>query len=74
MSRSPFARSQRTPVLLGILVLVGIIVILQLWLFTATMEAYLAGDSSIVLPAALASFGCFGLVAGLLYYERHLSR
>ena len=74
MSRSTFAQSQRTPILLGILCLVLIIVILQLWLFTATMEAYLAGDQSIVVPAALASLACFGLVLGLLRYLHALDR
>ena len=74
MSRSTFAQSQRTPILLGILCLVLIIVILQLWLFTATMEAYLSGNQSIVVPAALASLACFGLVLGLLRYARALDR
>ncbi len=74
MSRpqSHFARSQRTPIVLGVLFLVLIIVILQLWLFTATMEAYLAGESSIVLPAALASLACLGLILGLMRYLRTL--
>ncbi|MGH7844389.1 MAG: DUF6755 family protein [Candidatus Binatia bacterium] len=45
-----------------------ILVILQLWLVTATMNAYLAGDDSILLPAALASFGCLLLNLGLLWY------
>lgn len=74
MIRSPFARSQRMPILLGILCLVLIIVILQLWLFTATMEAYLGGDQAPVVPAALASLACFGLVLGLLRYLRALDR
>ena len=72
MNRSHFARSQRTPIVLGILCLVLIIVVLQLWLFTATMEAYLGGDDSIVWPAALASLGCFGLIVGLHRYLRAL--
>ncbi|HWI58023.1 MAG TPA: DUF6755 family protein [Bacillota bacterium] len=74
MIRSPFARSQRMPILLGMLFLVLIIVVLQLWLFTATMEAYLGGDSTPVIPAALASLTCFGLVLGLLRYLRALDR
>jgi hypothetical protein len=52
----------------GILLLVILIVILQLWLFTATMNAYLGGDTAIVLPAALASLGCLALNLGLLRY------
>lgn len=69
---SHFARSQRTPIVLGILCLVLMIVILQLWLFTATMEAFLGGDSSVVVPAALASLGCLALVLGLVRYLRTL--
>lgn len=69
---SNFARSQRSPILLGILCLVLTIVILQLWLFTATMEAYLGGETAIVIPAALASFGCLGLILGLMRYLRNL--
>ena len=72
MKHSHFARSQRRTILLGILSLVLTIVILQLWLLTATMEAYLGGDRSIVVPAALASLGCFGLILGLLRYLRAL--
>ena len=72
MKQSHFARSQRRTIVLGILCLVFMIVVLQLWLLTATMEAYLGGDRSIVLPAAVASLACFGLVLGLLSYFRRL--
>ena len=50
------------------LAFVLIIVILQLWLLTATMNAWLGGDDSVVLPAAAASLGCLGLNAGVLWY------
>jgi hypothetical protein len=43
--------------------------VLQLWLLTATMNAYLGGDESVVWPAAGASLLCLALNAGLL---RHL--
>jgi hypothetical protein len=69
---SNFARSQRRTIVLGILSLVMIIVVLQLWLLTATMEAYLGGEHSIVIPAALASLACFALILGLLRYFRTL--
>jgi hypothetical protein len=52
----------------GILAFVALIVILQLWLLTATMNAYLGGDTTIVFPAALASLACLGLNLGLLVY------
>lgn len=74
MSRATFARSQRMTISLGILCVVVVIVILQLWLFTATMEAYLGGDESIVLPAALASVICLVLNLGLIRYLYALDR
>ena len=61
-------------IILGILSVIIIIVILQLWLLTATMNAYLGGDSSILWPAALASLVCLGLNAGLLWYLYGLER
>jgi hypothetical protein len=52
----------------GILVFVILIVVLQIWLLTATMNAYLGGDRAVLVPAALASLGCLGLNLGLLWY------
>jgi hypothetical protein len=72
MDRRRFTREQRTPIVQGMLAFVLILVILQLWLLTATMNAYLGGDDSIVWPAALASTFCFALCAGLLIYLRRL--
>jgi hypothetical protein len=66
--RTRFVRSQRMTVVNGILIFVIMIVILQLWLLTATMNGYLGGDVSVVFPAALASLVCFALNAGLLRY------
>jgi hypothetical protein len=67
-NRSRFSRSQRMTIITGILTLVMIIVILQLWLLTATMNAYLGGDTDVLWPAALASLVCLGLNVGLLWY------
>lgn len=66
--KSRFARSQRLTIASGILFIVVIIIILQLWLFTATMNAYLGGDRGILWPAAIASLVCLGLNVGLLWY------
>ena len=62
--------TQRMVVANAILSVVLIIVVLQLWLLTATMERYLGGDTAIIIPAALASIACFGLIFGLLYFYR----
>ncbi len=62
---------QRLTIVNGILALVVVLVVLQLWLLTATVNAVLGDDWAIVAPAAGASLACFGLNAGLL---RYLSR
>ena len=67
-SRSRMVRAQRLTIINAMLAFVTLIVILQLWLLTATMNAYLGGDTSPVVPAALASLVCLGLNAGLLRY------
>jgi hypothetical protein len=69
---SRFARSQRRTIVSGILSIILVLVILQLWLLTATMNAYLGGDDGVVIPAALASLACLGLNAGLLRYLHRL--
>src|SRR5690606_3864038 len=45
--RPHFIRSQRMTIVNGMLTFVILIVILQLWLLTATMNAYLGGDTSV---------------------------
>jgi len=70
--RSRFARSQRMTVVTGMLAFVVVMVVLQLWLLTASVNAYLGGDRSIVIPAAAASLACFGLNVGLLRYMLRL--
>ncbi len=72
MRYSRFAHSQRMTIVLGIMCIVAIIVVLQLWLFTATMEAFLGGNNAIALPALLASVVCLLLNLGLFYYLRNL--
>jgi hypothetical protein len=66
--RRTFTREQRATIVYGILCVVLVIVVLQLWLLTATMNAYLGGDESVIWPAAVASLVCFGLNIGLLQY------
>ena len=72
--RRPFSREQRATVIYGMLAFVIILVVLQLWLLTATMNAWLGGDESIVWPAAAASGACFALNAGLYRYLVRMER
>ena len=63
-----FSRAQRMTIVNGILLIVVLIVVLQLWLLTATMNAFLGGDDGVAVPAAVASLACLGLNVGLLWY------
>lgn len=73
-TKRPFTREQRAIIIYGMLVFVLIVVVLQLWLLTATMNAWLGGDESIVWPAAAASAACFALNFGLFRYLVRLER
>jgi hypothetical protein len=72
--RRPFTRDQRATIVNGMLAFVVMIVILQLWLLTATMHAFLGGDRSLVWPAAGVSLVCLALNAGLLRYLYYIER
>ena len=74
MSGHGFSRQQKTTIVFGILSIVLMIVILQLWLLTATMNAFLAGQDAVITPAALASIVCFALNVGLLTYVYRMER
>ena len=69
-----FTREQRTTIVYGILGFVVVLVVLQLWLLTATMNAYLGGDESVIWPAAGASLACLALNVGLLRYLYYIDR
>ena len=73
-TRRPFNRDQRTTIVYGMLFFVLIVVVLQLWLLTATMNAWLGGDDSIVWPAAAVSAGGLALNVGLLRYLGRIER
>lgn len=73
-AKTPFTRSQRATITYGIICFLLLLVLLQLWLLTATMNAYLGGDDSVVWPAAVASLVCFGLNAGLIWYLYAMER
>jgi hypothetical protein len=72
--KRPFTRDQRTTIVHGMLVFVLIVVVLQLWLLTATMNAWLGGDDSVVWPTAAVSAGGLALNVGLYRYLVRLDR
>lgn len=63
-----FTRAQRTTVVYGVLCFVLILVVAQLWLLTATMNAWLGDDDAVVWPALGASAACLAMNLGLLRY------
>ena len=73
-ARRPLSIAQRQVILAAISCLVVVLVVLQLWLLTATMDAHLGGDDSVAGPAAAASIGCLLLNLGLLRYVFRLDR
>jgi len=66
--KKPFTREQKMTIVYGILCIALVLVVLQLWLLVATMNAYLGGDTAVIWPAAAASLVCFLLNLGLLRY------
>jgi hypothetical protein len=58
----------------AILWLIGIVVIIQLWLVSAALEALLGGDRQVLTPAAIASFVLFLLNGGLLLFVIRFDR
>jgi hypothetical protein len=69
-----FTREQRMTIVHGILGIVLILVVLQMWLLTATMNAFLGGDEGVIWPAAAASTVCLLLNLGLLRYLYRIER
>jgi hypothetical protein len=72
--KRPLTREQLTIILHGVLGLAVFLLLLQLWLLTATVNASLGGDESVVWPAALASVVCCSLNVGLFRYLGGLDR
>lgn len=64
-------RAQRTTIVYGVLCFVLILIVLQLWLLSATLNAFLGGDDAVAWPALGASVGCLALNLGLLRVFTH---
>jgi hypothetical protein len=73
-TKRPFSREQRATIIYGMVIFVLIVVVMQLWLLTATMNAWLGGDDSVVWFSAAASTACFALNVGLFRYLVRLER
>jgi hypothetical protein len=67
-------RQQGSVLFSGILVLIGTLVIIQLWLLTAALEALLAHETEVLAPAAVSTLVLFLVNAGLLVYVEAFDR
>ncbi|MBI2214085.1 MAG: hypothetical protein HYU52_10600 [Acidobacteria bacterium] len=72
--RRPISRDQKTTIVYGILCFVVLVVVLQLWLLTATMNAWLGGDRTILVTGAVVSLVAFIVNCGLLRYVYEMER
>ena len=68
------ARVNYGPIIYGISCVVLILVVLQLWLLSATVNAALGGDETIVWPAAFASLACLLINLWLLRHFQVLKK
>ena len=67
-------RTQGTTLFTAILILVASTVTVQLWLLTVSMEALLARETPILIPAAVGSTVLLLINAGLLRYVFRFDR
>ena len=56
----------------GAIALIAILLIVQMWLLTATLESYLAGYSAPIIPATILSALIFLACAGLYLFVRRI--
>jgi hypothetical protein len=56
----------------GAMALIAILLVVQMWLLTATLEAFLAGHDDSILPAAVISGIVFAACAGLFIFIRRI--
>ena len=56
----------------GAIALIAILLVIQMWLLTATLEAYLAGHTEPILPAAIISGILFAACGGLFLFIRNI--
>ncbi len=71
MSQEPFGRP--TPrrgltAIDGAMALIAVLLVVQMWLLTATLEAYLAGEDGAALPGVFASGILFAACVGLYLF------
>jgi hypothetical protein len=61
-------RQQGSTLFSAVLVLIAMLVVIQLWLVAAALDALLARQLAVLVPTAIASLALFILSGGLLWY------
>ena len=71
-------RQQGRALMTALSLFIGIVLIVQLWLLSAAVDALLSGDDAVLLPATIASVALLAVNAGLLAYgisfDRRIAR
>jgi hypothetical protein len=68
------ARRRRRVAIDAAMVMVILVLMVQMWLLTATLESYLAGHHGVALPGLLASVVLFGVCAFLYWMVLRIDR
>jgi Family of unknown function (DUF6755) len=78
MDRPALSRPRALTAIDGALALVAVLLVVQMWLLTATLETYLAGHHEAAAPGAIVSgllfAACFGLYAFVLRVDAEVRR
>jgi pilus assembly protein TadC len=61
-------RRQGLTMITALCVLIAVVLIIQLWLVAAALDALLSADTGVLVPSAVVSLALFMLNAGLLWY------
>jgi hypothetical protein len=67
-------RQQGVALMTAICLLIGTLLVIQLWLVAAALDAFLSGEGSVLVPAGLASLALFLACGGLLLYAEGFDR
>jgi cytochrome bd-type quinol oxidase subunit 2 len=59
---------QGTTLFTGICLMIAVLLIIQIWLLAASLDAALSGRARVAVPASIASAVLFACNAGLLWY------
>jgi len=68
MDRPPLTRARALTAIDGALALVAVLLVVQMWLVTATLETYLAGHHEAAVPGAIVSALLFAACVGLYLF------